>query len=149
MRSTLLAVLVLVGLNSIAAAQAPDFTGTWSLPPDAPAGPSGKPTPAPGFGSQISITQDARSITISKVISGQTVHVVHPLDGSESRTRTPGRLCEGDGQTIWTATRTADAIETVLVGVLPAGASAPTKSGVKTTFRLTAPDTMVVELAFP
>ena len=104
--------------------------------------------PAPGFGPQINIREDAGSITIAKMIGGQTVHVVHPLDGSESRSRTPGRLCEGDSQSIWTATRQDNTIHTAMVGSLPAGAKTPTKSNVKTAFRLTAPDTMVVEITF-
>lgn len=130
------------------ARQAPDFSGAWSLPADAPPGPTGKPVPAPGFGPQINIRQDASSVTISRVMGGQTVHVVHPLDGSESRSRTPGRLCEGDSHSIWTATRENDAILTTLVGALPAGAASPTKMSVRSVFRLTAPDTMTVELTF-
>ena len=140
--------LVLV-LAVPAAAQSPaDFSGTWTLPADAPLGPSGKPMPAPGFGSRINIRQDAASITISKMMGGQPVHVVHPLDGSESRSRTPGRLCEGDSHSIWTATREKDTIVTTLVDALPPGAASPTKMNVKTAFRLTAPDTMSVELTF-
>ena len=132
-----------------AAAQSPaDFSGTWSLPADAPLGPTGKPMPAPGFGPQINIRQDASSVTISRIIGGQTVHVVHPLDGSESRSRTPGRLCEADSHSIWTATRESGAILTTLTGALPAGAASPTKMSVKTAFRLAAPDTMTVELTF-
>jgi hypothetical protein len=150
MRSTLLIVpFCLVLFTASAAAQGPgDFSGTWSLPPDAPLSPSGKPMPAPGFGPQTNIREDAGSITIAKMIGGQTVHVVHPLDGSESRSRTPGRLCEGDSQSIWTATRQDNTIHTAMVGSLPAGAKTPTKSNVKTAFRLTAPDTMVVEITF-
>jgi hypothetical protein len=141
--------LITLALAAPASAQSvPDLSGTWSLPPDAPLSPNGKPMPAPGFGPQINIRQDASSITISKVMGGQTVHVVHPLDGSESRSRTPGRLCEGDSQSIWTAIRDNDAIHTTLVGALPAGAASPAKMNVRTTFRLAAPDTLVVELTF-
>ena len=150
MRSTLptLPLYFLLFTASAAAQSSGDFSGTWSLPPDAPLSPSGKPMPAPGFGPQINIRQDAGSVTIAKMIGGQTVHVVHPLDGSESRSRTPGRLCEGDSQSIWTATRQDNTIQTAMVGSLPAGATTPTKSNVKTAFKLTSPDTMVVELTF-
>src|SRR5688500_11416176 len=91
MRTTLIATIVAVVLPAgLASAQGrPDFSGTWSLPPDAPLAPNGKPAPAPGFGPSIDIHHDARAITISRMIGGQTLHVVHPLDGSESRSRTP------------------------------------------------------------
>jgi hypothetical protein len=150
MRTTLIATIGAIVLPAtLASAQGrPDFSGTWTLPPDAPLAPSGKPAPAPGFGPSIDIHQDARAITISKVIGGQTVHVVHPLDGSESRSRTPGRLCEGDSQSIWTATWQDDAIVTTLVGSLAPGASTTTKMEVKTVFRQQAADTMAIEMTF-
>ena len=149
MRTSLATAGLVVFMAASAAAQpAGDFSGTWSLPADAPLSPNGKPMPAPGFGTEIHIRQTAGSVTISRIMGGQTVHVVHPLDGSESRSRTPGRLCEGDAQSIWTATRQGDTIQTRLVGSLPSGAAAPTKMNVRTAFRLTAPDTLVVELTF-
>lgn len=139
---------LLVFVASVSAQGTVDFSGTWTLPADAPLSPAGKPMPAPGFGPQINIRQDAGSVTIARMLGGQTVHVVHPLDGSESRSRTPGRLCEGDSHSIWTATRQDDTIHTTMVGALPPGAANPTKMNVKTAFRITAPDTMVVELTF-
>jgi hypothetical protein len=150
MHRTLLAGLVALHLlTASASTQSPaDFSGTWSLPADAPLSPSGKPMPAPGFGPVINIRQDAGAVTISKMIGGQPVHVVHPLDGSESRSRTPGRLCEGDSHSIWTATRADNTIHTTLVGTLPPGAKAPTRMDVKTAFKLTAADTLVVEITF-
>ena len=150
MRSISLAVLLgfLLVPASASAQGTGDFSGTWSLPPDAPLSPSGKPMPAPGFGPQINIRQDPASVTIAKMMGGQTVHVVHPLDGSESRSRTPGRLCEGDSHSIWTATRQENTIQTALVGTLPPGAKTPTKMNVRTAFKLTAPDTLVVEITF-
>ena len=143
MLSSVLTGLAFLFLSLPAIIQAPaDFSGTWSLPPDAPTGPNGKPVPAPGFGPQINIRQDATSVTISKVFGAQTVHVVHPLDGSESRSRTPGRLCEGDSHSIWTATRKDNTIETQMIGSLPPGATTPTKSNVRTVFRLVDADTL-------
>ena len=128
--------------------QPPDFSGRWVLPPDAPLGPTGKPVPAPGFGAEINILQTPTSVTISKLMGGQTVHVVHPLDGTESRSVTPGRLCEGDQESIWQATMQDGAIQTTLVGAVPPGAPAPTKMNVKTTFTLQTAETMVVAITF-
>jgi hypothetical protein len=150
MRNPVITTIAILALSStLAAAQdRPDFSGTWTLPPDAPLAPNGKPAVAPGFGPTINIRQAAGSVTISKVMGGQTVNVMHPLDGSESRSRTPGRLCEGDSQSIWTAAWEEDAIATRLVGSLPPGAAAMTKMAVTTIFRLQAPDTMAVEMTF-
>src|SRR5687768_1001107 len=126
----------------------PDFSGRWTLPPDAPLGPTGKPVPAPGFGPEINIIQTPATVTISKFMGGHTVHVVHPLDGSESRSVTPGRLCEGDQQSIWTASMQDGVIQTTLVGAVPPGASTPTRMNVRTAFKLSSPDTLVVEITF-
>ena len=149
MRHALFALTLLAVLPVHATAQQrPDFSGTWTLPPDAPVGPSGKPTFAPGYGPTINIRQDASTLTISRTMGTTIVHVTHPLDGSESRSRTPGRLCEGDSQSIWTAAWQDDTILTTMVGSLPAGAAEPTKMNVKTTFRLQSPDTMSVAVTF-
>lgn len=126
----------------------PDFSGTWTLPSDAPLAANGKPAVAPGFGSTIDIRQDGSSITISRVMGGHTVHVTHPLDGSETRTRTPGRLCEGDAGSVWTAGWQANDIVMALTGSIPPGSSAITKMDVKTALKLQAPDAMVIETTF-
>jgi hypothetical protein len=139
---------VVSGSSGVSAQDRPDFSGTWSLPPDAPLAPNGKPAPAPGFGPTINIRQDAGSVTIAKMLGGATVHVVHPLDGIESRSRTPGRLCQGDSQSIWTASWQNNDLMTTLVGSHPPGAAAVTKMDVKTAFRLQGPDTMAVEITF-
>ena len=149
MRHAVLAALLLVCLPAIAASQQkPDFSGTWTLPPDAPLGRNGKPAPAPGFGATVNIQQTADAVTIEKAFGDQTVHVVHPLDGTESRSRQPGRLCMADATSVWTANWEGNDIVTTLVGAFPPGVDTMTRSGVKTVFRLTAPDTMAVDLTF-
>jgi hypothetical protein len=141
-------VLLAVTAHPIAR-QRPDFSGTWTLPPDAPLGASGKPATAPGYGGAINIRQDANAITISKIIGGATMHVTHPLDGRESRSRTPGRLCEGDSESVWTAAWQGDAVQTTFLGSRPAGASAMTKTEVRATFTLQSPDRLLVETTVP
>jgi len=140
-------IFLLVLLPSPVVAQArPDFSGAWTLPADAPLAPNGKPAPAPGFGPSINILHEGNVITVSRVLGGTTVHVRHPLDGTETRSRTPGRLCHGDAQSVWSAAWEQDAIVTTFVGAIPAGATATTPSGVTTTFRLQSPDSLAVEL---
>ena len=149
MRYVLVPLVLLAAWPSLAAAQQrPDFSGTWTLPPDAPVGPSGKPLVAPGYGPTINIRQDASSVTVSRTMGASTVHVTHPLDGTESRSRTPGRLCEGDSHAIWTAAWQDDALLTTMVGSLPPGAAEPIKMAVKSTFRLQSADTMAVAVTF-
>jgi hypothetical protein len=148
MRHVLPVSLLLLALcpGSSPAQTRPDFSGTWSLPPDAPLAPNGKPAPAPGFGPTINIVHEGSSITIAKVLGGGTVHVAHTLDGSETRSRTPGRLCVGDTQSIWTAAWQGDAILTTLVATSPPGAPPTTKMDVKTAFTLQPPDRLAVEM---
>nr|MBA3637839.1 hypothetical protein [Acidobacteriota bacterium] len=92
-----IAAFALLGLISAApcaeAQSRPDFSGTWSLPADAPLHASGKPAPAPGYGAQINIVLTGDTITVSRIMNGQTFHVVHRLDGSETRSVVAGRLC--------------------------------------------------------
>ena len=150
MRICCIAILVSVAAHGLTPEQArPDFSGTWTLPADAPAGPSGKPAPAPGFGPTITIRQDTESITISRLIGGATVHVKHPLDGTESRSRAHGRLCEGDSQAIWTAAWQGDAVLTTMVGSMSPGADTATTMNVRARFSLQSPDTLAVEMTFP
>ena len=155
-RVTRMRTLSFAGLLSIVAAAAatataqdrPNLSGVWTLPADAPAGPTGKPASAPGFGPQITIWHDGNSFTVTRVFSGGTVATTHVLDGSETRSRTPGRLCEGDSQSVWSAAWQDNSVLTTLVGSIPPGASATTKMDVKAAFRPKAADTMVVELTF-
>jgi hypothetical protein len=137
-------ILVLVSALSMArgAQQRPDFSGTWTLAADTA---SGKPTPAPGFGPTINIVQDTSSITISKMMGGGTVHVTHSLDGRETRSRTPGRLCEGDSEAFWTAAWQDDGLLTTYLGSMVPGATTRTKAEIKTLFRLGSPEALVVE----
>ncbi|MBA2258599.1 MAG: hypothetical protein H0W18_06865, partial [Acidobacteria bacterium] len=120
----------------------------WTLPADAAVGPRGKPAVAPGFGSQITIWHDGNTFTVTRVFSAGGVAVTHSLDGVETRSRTPGRLCEGDSQSVWTAAWQDNAVVTTLIGAIPPGATAPTKMDVKATFRAPAADTLTVELTF-
>lgn len=149
MRHVLAATLVLALCPVPSSAQArPDFSGTWSLPPAAPPGPTGKPAPAPGYGPTINIVHEPDALTVSRIVNGVTAHVTHRLDGTETRSRTPGRLCHGDSVFVWTAAWQGDAIQTTLVGSIAPGAAAMTKMDVKAVFRLQSPDTLAVEMSY-
>ena len=133
---------------SAASQERPDFTGTWALPADAPPAATGKPAAAPGFGPQITIWQQGNNFTVTRVFSGGAVAVTHVLDGSGTSSRAPGRVCEGDSQSWWTAVWQDDkSVLTTLVGTVPPGGTATTKMDTRTVFRLQSPDTMTVEMS--
>ena len=147
-RIAVLALLALAVSMSIEAQTRPDFSGTWSLPADAAPLPNGKPAPAPGYAPQINIVQSKDTITVSRLMSGQTVHVVHQLNGSETRSAVGGRLCEAEVVYVWKAEWQGDAVALTQVGALPAGATAMTPMEVKTVLRQPAANTLDVELTF-
>jgi hypothetical protein len=143
--------LFVLGLLIVAPAMAqsrPDLSGTWTLPADAPLGTDGRPIAASSLGPQFTIKQDPATITLSRILGAQTVHITHPLDGSEIGSAVPGRLCQADVSYLWTAAWEKDAVVVTQVGSLPAGAEKMTPMGVKTTLRPTGPDALNVQITF-
>lgn len=139
-------IVAFILLTGAAGAQTPpDLSGTWTLPPDAALAPGGPLAPAPGYGPEINIQQTATTITISRMIGGAVVHVSHPLDGTESRAVTPGGLCRGDLQSLWTAGWEGTTLVIIMVGSLPAGATATSRTALRAAFRMPAPDTLLVD----
>lgn len=149
------ALLILTTAAPFARAQTrPDLSGTWSLPADAPViqngkpARNGKPAPAPGYGAQINIVQTKDTITVSRMMGSQTLHTVHPLDGSETRSAVAGRLCEAEVSYVWKAEWKDNAVALTQVGAWPAGATAMTPMELQTVLRQPAADTLLVELTF-
>ena len=74
------AALVLFTASGASAQARPDFSGTWTLDPtSAPAALSAPP--------QLTLTQDAKTLTMSWTQEGRTTTETLQLDGSESQTR--------------------------------------------------------------
>ena len=74
------ALAILVSLATAAQAQAPNFSGKWTLVPDPAAqGPAG------GLGQSAVIKQDAGTMTINRTTQMGEVTTVYKLDGSESK----------------------------------------------------------------
>jgi hypothetical protein len=83
-------------LSASATSQVPDFSGAWTAEPAAaPAAPA---TPAPpargdmgsGWGSPLTITQDAKQLVVEQLLFGRgdmqpPLRFVYALDGSETR----------------------------------------------------------------
>ena len=94
-----LAVLVTVGIS----AQAPSFAGKWTMqmdpnaaPPAAPGGGGGGGgrgggRGGPVSGMEVTITQDATTLTIAKTQGANAVTLKYTLDGKDSKNTTQGR----------------------------------------------------------
>jgi hypothetical protein len=145
MRKTLMTAVVLGSWVFVAAGggQAPNFSGAWNaakdVPPDVPAAPS------PVFGARFWITHLPNSVVVTRPVRDTAVVSTHVPDGTESRTRVPGGTCMGDPIVNTSVTISgSDLVHTTVSQVTP-GASAPTARGLKHTFRLLTPDTLLVE----
>jgi YD repeat-containing protein len=79
--------LTLVIAASALAQARPDFSGTWTLDPSSTSGGN-----AP---QQITLTQDARTLTLSWTQDGRTSTETMNLDGSESRTQAGSAMRAG------------------------------------------------------
>jgi hypothetical protein len=89
--STMAFVIFAAGLS----AQAPSFAGKWT--PDteknaaAMAGGGGGGGRAGGGGGDMTIAQDAKTLTITRTMGGNAVNTVYNLDGSDSKNSVAGR----------------------------------------------------------
>ena len=85
----------------------PSFAGKWSRVADAAAPAPGGRGGGGGLGQDLTITQDAATLTIEYMGGGQTpapVKLVYKLDGSESKNSVPGRggVTEQTAKASWT-----------------------------------------------
>jgi hypothetical protein len=123
----------------------PDLSGMWAaIPESAGTGPTGKPVP-PVYGQQFTIDQQGQTLTVSRTFSGGPATIKYSLDGSETTSRMPGRLCEPDTGATWTAAWDGDAVAVHMVGAVPPNGK-PIKMDVKATLKLESPDTLRVEV---
>ena len=94
----------ILAVASVAFAQKPDFSGTWTLDPEA-SGMAGAPGGAPGggggggrggfgggaLGNGGTVKQTADTLTITRQMGDQTVTTTYKLDGTESKNTMMGR----------------------------------------------------------
>lgn len=78
----------ILGVATVAWAQKPDFSGTWTLDPAS--------APAAGGGGAVgngpaTVKQTADALTIERTMGGAEVTLTYKLDGSESRNMIMGR----------------------------------------------------------
>jgi hypothetical protein len=72
-------------------AQAPNFTGKWTMVPDPNAAAAGGRGGFGGFGQEFTATQDANTLTITRTTQNGETKSVYNLDGSDSKNTTQGR----------------------------------------------------------
>jgi hypothetical protein len=92
----MLSAAAFVLVTAVVFAQAPNFSGKWAPDADknpAPAagGGGGGRGGGRGGGGPMTITQDAKTLTIERDMGGNAVKTVYNLDGSESKNMMPGR----------------------------------------------------------
>jgi hypothetical protein len=139
MRIRLLVASVLLALppSSPAWAQpARNLSGVWQV--------AAQSKPAPGLGAQVTIWHQGDMLTITRTMAGQVVPIQHRLDGSETRSRTPGRLCEGDSEAVWKAAPSDEGLTVTLVGVVPPAGGALVRLDTQVTLRREADGTLSV-----
>ena len=143
MRSAALVIIVAAVITS-PFSQAPDLSGTWLYSKEPP--PAGMtPSPSAILGARFSITQDAKTITISRLSREHSMPVTYALDGTPTRYRVPGRMCEGETQWNETTTWENGALAMTLTGLISAGATTETPRNVKRLIRKHDADTLLVE----
>ena len=143
MRSAVLAAIVAAVVTS-AIPQTPDLSGTWAYTKEAP--PAGMTaSPSAIMGAKFAIKQDAKTITISRVSRDVTMPVTYALDGTPTRYRASGRMCEGDAQSIESTAWDNGALAVTLTGIVSAGTTTERALNVKRSIRKHDADTLLVE----
>jgi hypothetical protein len=96
------------------------------------------------MGPQLTIDHKGQSLTLTRTFAGNPATITYVLDGTETSSRMPGRLCEPDSGGLWTAAWEGDAVAITMVGAIPPNGQR-VKMDVKNVLRLESPDVMRVE----
>ena len=133
--------LVLAATTAVAQDK-PNFSGSWTLvvDPNAPA-PSGRGGGG-GLGQAATITQDAKTLTVTRTTQNGEVKVVYNLDGSDSKNMMMGR----GGQTEQISKATWDGNKLVVTTNFTMGENQVTRTQ---TFVLDASGQLVVSTTSP
>ena len=124
--------------------QPPDFSGGWTASKDVPSGVGAAPTPV--FGPRFWLEQKAERLSVIRPVRDTAVVAVHPLDGTEVRSRIPGAMCLGDAATITSVLREQNTIVHRIHGSIPPGSTAaPAPLAIRHVFKLVSPDRLQVE----
>src|SRR5262245_10567484 len=146
----MLAVLVVLVATATYAQTTPDFSGRWVIPTESGRGGRGtRGSAGSGWGSDITITQDQKNLTLQYVFFGPgdmqpPIKFVYALDGSETKNRVMmGRgMEERVSKTAWDGSKLV--ITTVFAFPDPVTGQATTTE-MKQVLSLETPSTLLVE----
>ena len=141
--------LMALSMSWCAAVPAADFTGRWTIQAAPAESTSGRGSMGSGWGSTISIAQDAGRLTVEYSVFGRgdmqpPLRFVYALDGSETRNSVMmGRGIQGEtSKTAWDGEKL---IITTVHGFADPTSGKPMTQTVKRTLWLETPGTLVVE----
>ena len=135
--------LSLVFAASIAQAQdKPNFSGSWTVIADPNAAPTGGRGGGGGLGQAATLTQDAKTLTVTRTTQNGEVKMVYNLDGSESKNMVQGR----GGQTEQVSKAAWDGAKLVITTSFTMGENAVTRTQ---TMSLDASGQLVVTVSGP
>ena len=111
-RSVLFGLFLALVVVAVAFAQGkPSFAGKWT--PEAPAAGAAAGGGGRGMGGgPMTVTQDAKTLTVERTMGQNTVKLVYNLDGTESKNEMPGR--GGGAPTVQTSTAKWDGAKLVI-----------------------------------
>lgn len=91
------ALLISAAALGSAAQSKPDFSGHWVIDGER----------VGGFGNEITVTQNAKTLTVTRTQGSQTVRTVYNLDGSDSKNTVQGRggASEQVSKSVWDGAR--------------------------------------------
>lgn len=130
--------------SAAAAQERPNLSGTWIAAADSMSA-AAKPLP-PVWGPEITIDHAVQELVVRRTFASGAAVIKYALDGAETQSRIPGRLCEPDAEATWTAAWDADALAITMTGLRPAHGK-PIKPDVKATLRLETRDTLRIDVA--
>ena len=135
--------LSLVFAAQIAQAQdKPNFSGSWAVVADPNAAPTGGRGGGGGLGQAATLTQDAKTLTVTRTTQNGEVKLVYNLDGSESKNMVQGR----GGQTEQVSKATWDGAKLVISTTFTQGENTVTRTQ---TMSLDASGQLVVTVSGP
>ena len=143
----LCAAFLILAAGPAAAQGRPDFSGTWTAVSEPAPANGGQPVRL--FGQEFVVRQQDTTLSITRALGDAMMTTTHPLDGSESRSRRPGRLCEADSEFVYTAAWDGEAVKVSMVAAVPPGGGAPIKREFTWRFTMPAADTLLVEATPP
>ena len=124
--------------------QRPDFSGTWVATKDA--APSVATAPSAVFYERFAMKHTGQTVQMFRPSGGTETWVTsHTLDGAETRVMLPGNTCFGQSGQVVTTAWDGNAIAYTITGSLSPGSATPRPVSLKYAFKITAPDTLVIE----